>query len=148
MSLTAILQHSDLFQGLNESQLAQIMNISQERKYNQGDVVFAQDSEGDAMYVIAKGQVEIQIKSESGKKRSAVYLGEGQVFGELALIDQGKRSASIVVIEDGTIIYRILSEALNQLCATDTAIGYLMMRNLAKDVSFKLRHQNRLVADL
>ena len=60
----------------------------------------------------------------------------------MALLDQGARSASVIAIEDGTTVYGISSQDFMNLCKTDTAIGYVMMRNMALDLSFKLRHKN------
>jgi CRP/FNR family transcriptional regulator, cyclic AMP receptor protein len=142
MDLKAVMKRVELFQGLNDVQLDQIMKIGHQDVSDVGAVIVAQGSEGEAMYVVGKGQVEIQIESESGSKYLAVYLGEGQVFGEMALIDKGKRSASVVVAEDETVIIRLAADDFISLCSVDTAIGFILMRNLAQDLSFKLRHQN------
>lgn len=147
MDLKAILQRIELFHGLEDRQIDQIIGIGQENSYTKDAVVFAQGSMGDAMYIIGTGQVEIQIDAGGGKTFSPVYLGSGQVFGEMALVDQGTRSASIVVVEDNTTIYRLPAEDLIALCTSDTAIGFVIMRNLAQDISFKLRHQNLLATN-
>jgi CRP-like cAMP-binding protein len=60
----------------------------------------------------------------------------------MALLDQGVRSASVVAIEEETELYAISADAFVNLCQQDTAIGYIMMRNMALDLSFKLRHKN------
>ncbi|MEP6988793.1 MAG: cyclic nucleotide-binding domain-containing protein, partial [Chloroflexota bacterium] len=61
---------------------------------------------------------------------------------EMALLDQGSRSASVLAIEEQTELYVIDADAFVNLCQQDTAIGYIMMRNMALDLSFKLRHKN------
>jgi len=147
MDLKAIVQRIELFQGLNDKQIEQIIDIGREHTYAKDAEVFSQGSAGEAMYIIGTGQVEIQIDAGGGKTFSPVYLGSGQVFGEMALVDQGTRSASVVVVEDDTTIYRLPAEDLTALCASDTAIGYIIMRNLAQDISFKLRHQNLLATN-
>jgi glutaminase len=147
MDLKAILQRIELFHGLNDKQIEQIIGIGREHTYAKDAQVFSQGSAGDAMYIIGTGQVEIQIDAGGGKTFSPVYLGAGQVFGEMALVDRGTRSASVVVVEDDTTIFRLPAEDLNALCASDTAIGYIVMRNLAQDISFKLRHQNLLATN-
>jgi CRP/FNR family cyclic AMP-dependent transcriptional regulator len=45
-------------------------------------------------------------------------------------------------VEDGTVLYVIPSEGFSSLCESDHHIGYLVMRNIAADLSFKLRHRN------
>ena len=65
----------------------------------------------------------------------------GQVR-ELALLDQGLRTATVVADEDPTLLYSLTREAFDGLCNADAGLGYLMMRNIALDLAFKLRHQN------
>ncbi len=75
-------------------------------------------------------------------ERSQVYLGRGQIFGEMALLDMGKRSATVRCSQDHTVLRAISQPAFTDLCNSDTAIGYMIMRNMAIDLSFKLRHRN------
>jgi CRP-like cAMP-binding protein len=142
MELTQILKGIELFRGLDSAQFGRIAEISHKETYAADDTIFEQGSTGDKMYVIADGQVEIRVSDGHGGYHSTVYLGRGQIFGEMALLDQGQRSASVVACEDGTVVYAISNQDFNALCMADTSIGYVMMRNLAVDLSFKLRHQN------
>jgi CRP-like cAMP-binding protein len=142
MELVNILRGVDLFHGLNIDQLQRLVSISQSEVHNTDDVIFSQGSAGDKMYIVTKGQVEIRFDDNKGGSQTGLYLGEGQIFGEMALLDQGARSASVIAIEDGTTLYSISSQDFMNLCKTDTAIGYVMMRNMALDLSFKLRHKN------
>lgn len=73
---------------------------------------------------------------------SVLIMGEGQVFGEMALLDHGARSASVKALKPETVVYTLSGEDFRALCQKDTAIGYVMMRNIALDLSFKIRHQN------
>jgi CRP-like cAMP-binding protein len=142
MELTQILKGIELFRGLDSDQFARIAEISHQENYATDDKIVEQGSTGDKMYVIADGQVEVRVDDGHGGYHSTVYLGRGQIFGEMALLDQGQRSATVVACEDGTVVYGISNHDFNTLCMADTAIGYIMMRNLAIDLSFKLRHQN------
>jgi len=137
-----LLPQVELFQGLNSAQVAELVELIQYHQFSSGDVIFRQDSDGDQIYVIANGQVEIRIQDGNQTGYAAVYLGSGQVFGEMALIDQGPRSATVIAAEDGTQVYGFPIEAFNALCQRNTAIGYVLMRNLAQDLSFKLRHRH------
>jgi CRP-like cAMP-binding protein len=142
MELVQLLRAVELFGGLDANQLQRLADISQAETYNADEVIFNQGDPGDKMYIVTKGQVEIRFNDGKGGKYTAVYLGEGQIFGEMALLDHGARSATIAAIEDGTTLYGISSDKFVSLCQTDTAIGYVMMRNMALDLSFKLRHKN------
>lgn len=142
MELLNVLKRVELFRGLNDNQLHKLADISRKESYAGGEVICHQGDPGDKMYVIADGQVEIKVRDSVGTTYSAVYLGEGQVVGEIALIDQGNRSASVVAVEDDTVVYSFPNGQFTALCQSDTGIGYIMMRNLAQDLSFKLRHRD------
>lgn len=142
MQLKDILRIVELFRGLDDSQLGRIEQIAERKVYPAQAVVFDQGSSGDCLYVIGGGQVEVRVYNSTGDASPAIYLGEGQVVGEMALIDAGNRSASVITVEDDTVLFRISTEDFTALCQSNTDIGYLMMRNMAQDLSFKLRHQN------
>lgn len=132
-----------LFNGLSDEQLQRLIDVSQEEIYNDEDIIFQQDAEGDKLYFIREGQVEIRIRKRPNEpEQSQVFLGRGQIFGEMALLDFGKRSATVKCSADRTILHAVSREAFTDLCTSDTAIGFVVMRNLAMDLSFKLRHRN------
>jgi CRP-like cAMP-binding protein len=132
----------DLFRGMNDSQLELLSQICHESSFDAQQAIITQGETGDCMYIISAGQVEILVQDSDGATYSALYLGEGQVFGEMALLDEGKRSATIRATHDDTVVYSIPRDDFNALCEKNTGIGYIMMRNLAQDLSFKLRHHD------
>ena len=140
--ITKLLRIASLFHGLNEEQLERVAQLAQEYRYNAREVIFNQNAPGDKMYIVGSGQVEIRVADEHGELHTALFLGQGQVFGEMALLDQGKRSATVIAAQPNTMVYGIDGDALTALCQQDTSIGYVMMRNIALDLSFKIRHQN------
>lgn len=143
MTLLVLLKAVGLFSGLSDDQLQRLIDISTEEIYHDGDIIFEQGAEGDKLYFISDGQVEIRIrKSPDEPERSQVYLGRGQIFGEMALLDLGKRSATVRCCRDQTQLRVISGDDFTRLCTSDTAIGYIIMRNMAVDLSFKLRHRN------
>ncbi len=143
MALIDLLRTVHLFSGLSHEQLDRLLAISEEEIYQDGDIIFEQGAKGDKLYIISEGQVEIRIRKQpDGPERSQVFLGRGQVFGEMALLDEGARSATVRCSRDRTVLRTIEDGAFAQLCGTDTAIGYIIMHNMAMDLSFKLRHRN------
>ncbi len=142
MELVQVLAGVALCSGLSPSQLASLAAISHREVYHTDAVIFSQNDPGNKMYLITHGQVEIRLNNGSGGNYATIYLGQGQIFGEMALLDQGSRSASVLAIEEETELYAISSAAFVTLCQQDTAIGYIIMRNMALDLSFKLRHKN------
>jgi CRP-like cAMP-binding protein len=143
MSLIDLLKTVSLFNGLSDHQLQRLIDISAEEIFDDEDIIIEQGAEGDKLYFISEGQVEILVRRRPTEpNRSQVYLGRGQIFGEMALIDMGRRSATVRCSQDHTVLRVIESEAFSDLCSSDTAIGYIIMRNMAIDLSFKLRHRN------
>jgi hypothetical protein len=97
--------------------------------------------------VIARGGVEVMMNptvvGDAVDEAEIVVLTElrqGQVFGEVALVDQGIRSATIRVSQANTLLLRIDRYRLMQLCDTYTDLGYKLMKNLAADLAFKIRN--------
>lgn len=141
MDLIKLLRSNELFAGLNDSQFEKLARIFEEQTYPQGAVIFSQGDKGDRLYLVREGFVEVVAEKSGAEDRALVHLGPGQSVGEVALIDQGPRSATVRAITDGTVIASVGRDAFEQLCESDTAIGYRVMRNIAADISFKLRHQ-------
>lgn len=149
MSVTKLLHNSELFSGLTPRQIARVAALSRLVTYDAGVTVFREGDPSDEVYVIGSGMVEVLIPSGAipdvpGPPQLApiVRLGQGQVFGEMALVDRGARSATVRCIEDGTTLHVVPNDAFWALCDSDHHIGYLVMRNVASDLSFKLRHRN------
>ena len=140
--LLQIIRQIEIFHGLNEAQFRRLAQITKREEYASGDSILEQGSAGDSMYIIAAGQVEVLKRDAEGEPQTELFLGEGQMFGELALLDQGVRTATIVADDDPTVVYVLMRDSFEELCSTDTAIGYTLMRNIALDLAFKLRHQN------
>ncbi len=141
MSIVNILKRVQLLATLSDDELAQIAALCTEKSVSAGEMLIEQNTTGKEMYIVGEGAAEVFIKGLSDN-RSLVVLGKGQVIGEMALIDQGYRSASVRATQDGATLYVIQSDDFNQLCRTNTHIGHIAMRNMAIDLAFKLRHRN------
>lgn len=131
-----------LFRSLSAAQLERLAGITHVEHYGVGSVLFRQNDPGDSLYIIARGQVEVRVTGENSEPHAALFLGAGQVFGEMALLDQGPRSATVIAAQPDTEVYSISHTDMASLFEQDTGMGYVMMRNLALNLSFKIRHQN------
>lgn len=141
MSIANLLKRVQLFANLQADELEQLAAICQEKTITGGETIISQNTTGNEMYIVAQGSVEVFI-SGLEDSRSLVVLGKGQVIGEMALIDQGYRSASVRTTREGAMLYLIESDAFYKLCEENNHIGFIVMRNLAIDIAFKLRHRN------
>ncbi len=152
--LTELLKRSDLFCGLTEEEIRQVVAIGHWATYNAGETIIREGAPSDELYIIQKGLVEVVVPRGTvpdipgpPEATPVVRLGEGQIFGEMGLVDRGSRSATVRALMDGTTVFVLPRDAFYALCDQNHAIGYTVMRNIARDLSFKLRHRNlRVVA--
>jgi CRP/FNR family transcriptional regulator len=148
-----ILQEVDIFQDLSENQLERIEQICEERVCQIGAVIFEENTASNELYIIANGMVDIRvdpsilgIPSQAGPT-TITTLRRGQVFGEVALVDQGLRSASARCAANNTELLVINRDDLIALCDQDFQMGYVLMRNIAVDLSFKIRSADLMIRE-
>lgn len=141
-SLPDLIGMIELFHGLSHQQVAAISAISTRQNFAADTVILEQGAPGDSLYIIGDGQVEVSTRDAAGGIHARLYLGAGQIVGEFALLDGGPRSATIRTDHNGAVLYRVERRPFLELCERDTQLGYLVMRNLALDLAFKVRHRN------
>lgn len=143
MSDPTILNEAALFQGLTTEQLEMIVKISQIKTYNLHDCILEQGAISDEMYVVISGEVDVYIDSAYPNKPETgirlTTLRRGQCFGEMTLVDQGRRAASVCCGRENTEVLVIPRNALIELCERETGLGYRLMQNLAIDLAAKVR---------
>ncbi len=100
-----ILAHVDLFSALSKKELQALAKSCQERSYAAGSVLFAQGDTGAGLYVLKVGQVRIMQANNPDKAEEELdTAGPNEVFGEMSLLDDMPRSATVTAIEDVTAL--------------------------------------------
>lgn len=89
-----------LFAEMDDAELVQIANALKRRSFAAGQTIFFQGDPGNAAYIIESGRVRIYVHGEEGQEVSVVLYGPGDLFGEMALLDRGPRSATATAMED------------------------------------------------
>jgi CRP-like cAMP-binding protein len=145
--IKSYLSQTDLFDNLTEEQLDKIEAITEAAILPKDIVLIEEKDTSDALFVVASGSVSIWlnpsiISAEAGTADSVMVaeLVSGQVFGEMALVDQGMRSATVQTTQENTYILRLPREKLIELCDSDIELGYKIMKNLAADLALKMRN--------
>ena len=153
MSIISVLKQADIFYELSNTQLELVASICDERHYQAGDMVFEENSPGSELYIIANGEIEILLnpallgkEAKSGPEVIST-LRRGQSFGEVALVDEGLRSAGARVSMPETRLIVVPRDKVMLLCDTYAQLGYRLMRNLAADLAMKIRSTDLLVRE-
>lgn len=132
----------DLFSQIKQKPEAMqlLIEISKLRKYHKGDVIICENDMGDEMFIVIKGGVEIQKKTRAGDSYTVVQLrAEHNVFfGELALIDDDKRSATVIASEDSEFLVLHKNDFI-KLGNDHPEVGLPVTREIAKNIAVHLR---------
>jgi CRP-like cAMP-binding protein len=110
------LKSARMFQEASEEVLSEVAAILEEVEVKPGAAVFAKGEAGDSMYIVADGRVRV---SDGG--RTVDDLGEGEVFGELALLDPEPRLFTVKALEDSRLL-RLDREAFLELMSGNIEI--------------------------
>lgn len=109
-----------LFEDLKATEIAEVSKLLQAQKIRKGGTIAEEGAVADRMYFIAEGEVAIQLKHDT------VYLGEGAFFGELALLNQTRRTATVTAYRDCQLLV-LESGALQHLMDKDESLARKIM---------------------
>ena len=132
-----------IFSNLNPEQLRPLTGKLHRRRYQRGEVIFHQDDPADRLHIIVHGRVRISITSEDGREKDIALLQPGECFGEMALLDGSRRSATasaIEPLETVTLFREDFLEFLDQHSEVAAETTSLLTR--------RLRDVNQMLGDL
>jgi CRP/FNR family cyclic AMP-dependent transcriptional regulator len=132
-----VLRDSYLLSGLLEAHVDSVSALASVKTFAGGDQVVRQFSEGTDVMVVVDGKANVN--SFTGEKIAEV--GPGSVLGEMSLVDEKPRSAT-VISAGGTTVVSIPRKALVQLMEEQPAIGYRVMGNVSRILTARLRAAN------
>jgi len=142
------LRRVEIFTGLLDEELLKVAGLCSALKVPAGKTIFKEGDGGDELYIIHEGSVRVLINTRGPDGTFAPstinLLYAGQCFGEMILLNNAARSATVVAVDPTTLI--VMHEpAFRQLCDSNPRIGYVVIRNLAQDLAYKLRSSNLLL---
>jgi CRP/FNR family transcriptional regulator, cyclic AMP receptor protein len=122
-----------LFDGLSPEALAKIESRAVTRNYPRNAVVISEGDEATSMFIIVSGSVKVYHTEADGKETILNSQGPGQHFGELALVDDAPRSASVMTQEPSRLL--VLSKAaFREVLEESPEVGYHLVQALARQV--------------
>lgn len=142
-----ILKSVSIFSGLDQNEIHRVAEICTERCYHEGEIIFIEHTEGDELFVILEGEVSISLELTSEEDAMPlVSLRNGDVFGELSVVDDSPRSATARASSSCRTLV-IDKKAFDSLMEIDHDLGFKVMRNLARLVSKRVRNANQKILD-
>jgi len=128
-----------LFRDLNPEELQALRLITQEQQFATGSEIFLEGAPGDGVYFVKAGLVEISGLVSSNVRRVFSQLGPGEIFGEMAVIDDRPRSAAATALQDTEVHFIPRAEMLS-LIKRSPALAF----SLLQEITQRLRDFNQL----
>jgi len=139
------------FTEMSEYDLGQIAEITEEKNYAEGDVIIEERTSAERFFIICKGKIEITKQFEDGEEFVLAVHSDGDFFGEMALLDEGLRSATARAVEPTTVL-EITRPNFETLLYKAPVVAYHIIRELSSRlretgallISFLQRRNRRL----
>jgi SulP family sulfate permease len=115
--------------------------------YEAGKVIFSQGDPGNELFVVARGTASASLRQPAGGEIRLVTFAPSTVFGELAVLDAGARSATVTA-DSELVCYALSAQDFAALSETSPAVAIKLLANLARRMSHRLRDANRTIQQL
>jgi len=130
-SAVELLRSVPLFADLEEGELERFSHVAVPRSFPAGTRVFHEGDSSDACYIVSEGSFRVTREHSDGRAITLATLGPGEIFGELAMLDGDKRSASAESITDGTLL-ALPANDVRSLLARNPEIALKLVAGLVR----------------
>jgi len=138
-----ILKSVPLFSLFSDTQLAQVLSCVQHRSYPRNAFILRAGEETDALYIVLSGRVKVLIPDEEGHEVILSIIGPQEYFGEMGLLDDLSRSASVETLESCEML-RLSKAGFTNILKDNFELAMLIIRGLVK----RLREADRKIESL
>ncbi len=138
-----LFQRVPIFEGLSAAERAALQKGAQMRSYRRGELIVRQGQPGESFFVIVRGRVAVTILSPEGREVVVGTLSEGDHFGEMALVDDEPRSATVVAQERADLAVLSRDVFFDLLRS-----NFTLTRALLRSFSRRLRRANATIEGL
>jgi CRP/FNR family transcriptional regulator/CRP/FNR family cyclic AMP-dependent transcriptional regulator len=138
-----LLRTVPIFSELAEPDLDKLTGLATRKHYPKDGVVFFENEAGDTLFMIAQGRIKVTILGDDGREIILSVLGQGEFFGEMALLDNEPRSATTIAAEDSELLSLSRAEFEGVLSHNPGIMG-----GLIKVLTARLRHANHQISTL
>lgn len=129
------------FKDVSQKYFKILIKLIHNRVYSPNEYIFMQNDPGIGLYLIIKGEVLITYENEDGERFDLAHLSDGDFFGELALLDEDKRSASAIAMKESQIAV-IFKPDLDEFIDAHPKEGIKILRGISQILTTRLRNIN------
>lgn len=140
-----LLKQLDWFAALSAEELAIVANKTETKRFERNEILFHRGDNGDAFYIITHGWVSAYVTSNEGNQIVLNQLGPGEIFGEMALLENKPRSASIIAITPLEVLTLDRHEFM-AILQQHTPIALETLRTLSSKLRFAYIYLENAVA--
>jgi CRP/FNR family transcriptional regulator len=137
----ALLRRVPVFSTLSDDELAQVAQVTMARRFEAGSVVFKEGDDGSTCYIVRTGRARAIREHPDGRSITLAHFDPGDIFGEMAMLDGERRSATVEATEETEAI-AILSDDMHRLLRTHPDISVKLIAALGQ----RLRDTNERLA--
>lgn len=136
----------NVLEGLSDAEVSRLEAVCQVLSLSANEAVFSEGDEGHDLYILRSGRVRISKAISMAVDRTLATLGPGGVFGELAMVGEGTRSASAVAVESSRLL--VLSrDGFESLVEHEPVLGLKVMGRFSAMLADRLRLTTQLLSD-
>ena len=136
-----------IFGGLPDAVLSRVIDLAREVHVAPGGLVFAEGEPARSMFIVRQGELEICKRGRDGTEFCLATLQRGDCVGEMSLIDIQPRSATARAVGEATLCV-IDQQEIAKLYQTDLEVYTLLVLNIAREISRRLRRADQILADM
>ena len=140
---TAVLKAVPLFTTISEEQLRMLTTMVTRRSASRNTTIMSSGDATDSLYIVLSGRLKVMMSDSEGKEVILAILGPGEFFGEMGLIDDEPRSASVVTIEACELL-AIAKRDFKKCLLENNEMAMAVMRGLVR----RLREADRKIGSL
>jgi CRP-like cAMP-binding protein len=136
-----------LFSALGREEFTAVLWKMERRLFQPGETVVREGEPGTSMFVIVDGAVDVVRQMEDGQGKAVARMGEGEFFGEMALVVEGPRLASVVAVET-TEVLELTRARLAEVIAHHPSVGEVVQQFFRERLLTNVMRSNPLFAEL
>lgn len=138
--LAALLPDGSLFAACRADELADLLALSSRHDMKKGQTLLLQGDPGDMLLILLSGNAKVTMVAQNGREITLDYADPGAVLGEIAVLDGGARSASVIALSAGAYL-RLTRAAFQTFIERQPGVAWRLLKELAR----RLRQTNNTV---